>query len=84
MTAHSIPIRFTAFGSFFAIALSQSTIPDLALALLSYHLLEQGIHLRQGDRGGFLSTTHTTADIDQIQQAFITSIHSLKAAGFLD
>jgi glutamate-1-semialdehyde 2,1-aminomutase len=84
MTHHTIPIRFTAFGSFFAIALSQSTIPDLALSLLSYHLLDQGIHLRQGDRGGFLSTAHTEADIDRIQQAWISSIQTLKTEGFLD
>jgi glutamate-1-semialdehyde 2,1-aminomutase len=84
MSSQTIPIRFTAFGSFFAIALSQSTIPDLALSLLSYHLLDQGIHLRQGDRGGFLSTAHTEADIDRIQQAWISSIHTLKTEGFLD
>jgi glutamate-1-semialdehyde 2,1-aminomutase len=84
MTTHNIPIQFTAFGSFFAIALTQSTIPDLALSLLSYHLIDQGIHLRQGDRGGFLSTAHTEADCDRIQRAFLSSIHTLKAAGFLD
>jgi glutamate-1-semialdehyde aminotransferase len=84
MTHQTIPVRFTAFGSFFAIALSQSTIPDLALSLLSYHLLDRGIHLRQGDRGGFLSTAHTEADVDRIQQAWISSILTLKTEGFLD
>jgi glutamate-1-semialdehyde aminotransferase len=84
MAHHTIPIRFTAFGSFFAIALSQSTISDLGLALLSYHLLDQGIHLRQGDRGGFLSTAHSDMDCDRIQTAWLTSIHTLKTAGFLD
>ncbi len=84
LSHQKIPIRFTAFGSFFAIALSQSTIPDVTLSLLSYHLVEQSIHLRQGDRGGFLSTAHTEEDIVRIQHAFLTSLATLKREGFLD
>ncbi|MEL6762503.1 MAG: aminotransferase class III-fold pyridoxal phosphate-dependent enzyme [Cyanobacteria bacterium J06607_6] len=46
----AMPVKFTQFGSFFAIALTQSQIPPAALTLLSYHLLNQGIHLRAVER----------------------------------
>jgi glutamate-1-semialdehyde 2,1-aminomutase len=80
---HNWPIRFVSFGSFFAISLPQSQIPDRALALLSYQLLSRGIYLRQGDRGGFLSTAHTEQDIQQIQQAFESSFNALAQMGVL-
>jgi glutamate-1-semialdehyde 2,1-aminomutase len=76
-----IPIEFTSFGSFFTIANSRSQISEIAMSLLSYHLISRGIHLRQGDRGGFLSTAHTEAEIEQIFQAFQSSIAAL--ASFL-
>ncbi|NJN30673.1 MAG: aspartate aminotransferase family protein [Synechococcales cyanobacterium RM1_1_8] len=78
-TSADIPIQFTQFGSFFAIALTQSQIPPSSLSLISYHLLNQGIHLRGGDRGGFLSTAHTSEDIDRIFQAFQTSLTPLQS-----
>jgi glutamate-1-semialdehyde 2,1-aminomutase len=83
MQQHNWPIHFVNFGSFFAIALSQSQIPDRALALLSYQLLSRGIYLRQGDRGGFLSTAHTEKDIQQIHQAFESSLIALTRMGVL-
>ena len=79
----NIPVRFTQFGSFFAIALTQSQISPLATNLLSYHLLNRGIHLRGGDKGGFLSTAHSSEDIDAIAQAFQDSLLVLKAVGYL-
>ncbi|MEM8780706.1 MAG: aspartate aminotransferase family protein [Cyanobacteria bacterium P01_G01_bin.49] len=81
--SQGIPIRLTHFGSFFALSLSQSMIPPMALDLLSYYLLNRGIHLRQGDRGGFLSTAHTEDDITLIIRGFQDSIHDLKTGGFL-
>ena len=76
----AMPVKFTQFGSFFAIALTQSQIPPAALTLFSYHLLNQGIHLRGGDRGGFLSTAHTPDDIDAIYTAFCHALTALKEA----
>lgn len=82
MQSSQSPIQFTQFGSFFAIDLSASAVPELAIALLSYHLLWRGVHLRPGDRGGFLSTAHSDADLAFIQQAFRDSVNELQQAGF--
>jgi glutamate-1-semialdehyde aminotransferase len=79
----SVPIQFTHFGSFFAISQSQSRISPMTLTLLSYHLLNRGIHLRIGDRGGFLSTAHSPEDIQMIIQSLRDSIRELKSAGFI-
>ncbi|MFZ1024599.1 MAG: aspartate aminotransferase family protein [Limnoraphis robusta] len=83
MKSENIPVHFTHFGSFFAIAMSQSSISPLAINLLSYHLLTKGIHLRRGDKGGFLSTAHTDEDINTIFQTFKDSLVELKEAGIL-
>jgi glutamate-1-semialdehyde aminotransferase len=79
----ALPLRFTHFGSFFAIDQSRSNLPQMATDLLSFELLRRGIHLRQGDRGGFLSTAHTPTDVQQIRQAFQSSIQALKENDFL-
>ena len=79
-----IPVKFTCFGSFFAIALSQSQLSPMAINLLSYQLLDKGIHLRNGDKGGFLSTAHTEENINHIQTAFQDSLKALKQAEFID
>ncbi|MEM9275790.1 MAG: aspartate aminotransferase family protein [Cyanobacteria bacterium P01_F01_bin.143] len=78
-----IPIKFISFGSFFAIALSQSQLSTTAANLLSYQLLREGIHLRNGDRGGFLSTAHTSQDVYAIRDAFQNSLKTLKKAEFI-
>ncbi|MEM9809024.1 MAG: aminotransferase class III-fold pyridoxal phosphate-dependent enzyme, partial [Cyanobacteria bacterium P01_D01_bin.56] len=78
-----LPVRFTQFGSFFAIALSQSKISPLANNLLSYHLLNRGIHLRGGDKGGFLSIAHTPEDINKIYTAFCEGLTALNQANYL-
>ncbi|MEL4894892.1 aspartate aminotransferase family protein [Crocosphaera sp. Alani8] len=78
------PMRFVNFGSFFAMDLSQSVISPLALSLLSYYLIGRGVHLRQGDRGGFLSTAHNDDDINFIIQGFLDSIDDLQTGGFLE
>ncbi|HIK05167.1 MAG TPA: aspartate aminotransferase family protein [Trichormus sp. M33_DOE_039] len=84
MTQQNIAIKFTSFGSFFAIAASQSTLSPMAMNLLSYHLIDKGIHLRQGDKGGFLSTAHTDEDISLIKKALIESINELRNQGFIN
>ncbi|MEL6489616.1 MAG: aspartate aminotransferase family protein [Cyanobacteria bacterium J06634_6] len=82
-TNTDIPVQFTQFGSFFAVALTQSQLTPLATTLLSYHLLNQGIHLRSGDKGGFLSTAHTADDIEAIYQAFQDGLLTLKNTNYL-
>ncbi len=82
MQTDDIPMQFTHFGSFFAVDGSASRVTEVATALMSYHLLWRGVHLRQGDKGGFLSTAHSNADVDCIQQAFRDSANELREAGF--
>lgn len=82
MEKEEIPIRFTHFGSFFAVATSQSSASPMAMTLLSYHLLNRGIHLRLGDRGGFLSTAHSDEDVSYIIESFRDSAKQLQAGGF--
>jgi glutamate-1-semialdehyde aminotransferase len=77
------PIRFTHFGSFFSIALSKSKISPAAINRLSYDLLFNGIFLRGGDRGGFLTTSHSDQDIDQIVETWMEGIRRLAQSGFL-
>ena len=83
MAAAHLPVVFTHFGSFFAVAAGRSGVPPLALNLMSLLLLTAGIHLRGGDRGGFLSTAHGDADIDAIHDAFCQSFQSLADLGLL-
>ncbi len=84
MMSNQIPLEFTRFGSFFAIALSKSRVDSQALNLLSYHLLNRGVHLRGGDKGGFLSTAHGQDEIEKIFSAFTQSASELKEAGFFN
>lgn len=74
---HQLPVTFAHFGSFFAIDLSRSNMSPTALNALSFLLLNQGIHLRGGDKGGFLSTAHSDADIEHIYQAFSSALLTL-------
>ncbi|NTB56814.1 aminotransferase class III-fold pyridoxal phosphate-dependent enzyme [Agrobacterium tumefaciens] len=80
LAAAQLPVVFTQFGSFFSVAVNRSRIPPLALGLLSLELLTAGIHLRGGDKGGFLSTAHSDDDIAAIHDAILTGLQSL--AGF--
>lgn len=79
----NLPIRFVNFSSFFAIAASESRLSPDAQLLLSYHLLERGIHLRAGDKGGFLSTAHNEQDIQRILTAFKESLLELSTVGII-
>ena len=84
MTAkEGFPVRFTHFGSFFSMALSQSKIAPAAINRLSYDLLYNGIFLRGGDRGGFLTTSHSDQDIDTIVETWIRGLRRLAQAGHL-
>ncbi len=82
-----LPIEMVHFGSLFGSASSDNSAslensPSVGgLDLLYYHLLDRGIILR-GD-GGFLSTSHTEADIDYIVWAVKDSVEELRKGGFL-
>lgn len=83
LTARGAAVKFAHFGSFFAIAGSQSRMPPIASAVLSLLLLADGIHLRPGDHGGFLSTAHSDAEIAAIESAFLRAFDRLSAGGLL-
>lgn len=72
-----LPVSFMSFGSFFAIAAARSRISPQAVALLSFLLLTAGVHLRAGDRGGFLSTAHSDDDITFIHDAVLQGLTAL-------
>ncbi|MCF1496234.1 aminotransferase class III-fold pyridoxal phosphate-dependent enzyme [Agrobacterium vitis] len=83
MRVARLPVTFAAFGSFFGIARSQSAISQRAINLLSILLLTRGVHLRGGDRAGFLSTAHSDADIDHVFNAFAGGLDTLAALGLI-
>ncbi len=78
-----LAVEFVRFGSFFAVAASRSRLSPPAQLLLSYHLLLRGVFLRFGDKGGFLCTVHSDADLDHIAGAFDQSLLALREAGLL-
>jgi glutamate-1-semialdehyde aminotransferase len=78
-----IPVRFTHSGSFFAIAMTQSRIEQSAVNLLSYLLLCEGIFLRPGDKGGFITTAHSEQDTGSIAAAFELGLARLRHANQL-
>ncbi len=83
MSDRGLAVRFTHFGSFFAINASVSRMDPHAVPLLSLMLLAQGLHLRPGDRGGFLSTAHGPDDLAFIERAFADALLRLAAAGLI-
>ena len=89
--AEEIPIELVYFGSMFRFALVKDSaltvfIPNvfqpLELNLLFYHLILKGIYCVEL-RLFFLSTAHTSEDIDQIVKAVKDSVRELRAGGFL-
>lgn len=83
MDEQGLPVRFASFGSFFAIASSQSRMTPEATALLSLMLLTRGVHLRPGDRGGFLSTAHGATELETIHSHFTQCLAELADGGVL-
>ncbi|MEM8570014.1 MAG: aminotransferase class III-fold pyridoxal phosphate-dependent enzyme [Pseudomonadota bacterium] len=78
-----IPVKFTSFGSFFAVSGSESRMDPNASVLLSLMLLAQGVHMRPGDRGGFLSASHGQRERDFIEGSFTSALAEINAAGLL-
>ncbi|MBN00284.1 MAG: aspartate aminotransferase family protein [Planctomycetaceae bacterium] len=77
-SSFNLPVRYTHFGSFFSIAVSESGLTPEDYAWLSYFLIHHGIFMRGGDRGGFLSTEHSDADLAAILQVFANGLEYLQ------
>ncbi len=82
------PFKMICFSSLFSFVTSEnSTLSEdyasqnIVKLMFYYNLLDQGISLR-GD-GGFLSTAHTSKDINYIIQAVKNSIMELREGGLL-
>jgi amino acid adenylation domain-containing protein len=71
-----VPIRMVHFGSLFRFYYSSN------LDLLFYHLLEKGVYIWEG-RNCFLSTAHTSEDIEYVIRAVKDSVKELQGGGFL-
>ena len=80
-----LPLRMANFGSLFgsaSVELSEgNSAASVAMSLLKYHLLDQGVHLL--GISGYLSTAHTDEDINYIIQAVKNSVEKLRDGGFL-
>ena len=75
-----IPIRVAQFSSLFRFMFP----PDLEYAdMLYFHLLDRGIFTRGWQDNCFLSTAHSTEDIDRIIQAVKDSCLEIRRGGFL-
>ena len=83
LAAAGLPVAFTCFGSFFALDASRSRIAPQEVTLLSLMLLARGIHLRPGDRGGFLSTAHGEPEREAIRTAFFDLLAEMAGAGLI-
>ncbi len=72
------PLRIAHFSSLFYLDFP----PEQKYAsLLFYHLRENGVHIWEG-RPGFLSTAHTSEDIDYVVHAFQQSVRRMQEGGF--
>ena len=78
-----LPVQFAHFGSFFSVAQSRSRLEPLARLLLSYHLLQRGVHLRIGDAGGFLCTEHGAQHVEHIEQGLRDGLLALRQGTLL-
>ncbi len=85
LTIEGLPLQMANFGSLFGSASleisEENSAASLAMDLLKYHLLAQGVHLL--GVSGYLSTAHTDEDINYILQAVKDSVEQLKSGGFL-
>lgn len=76
-----VPLRLSNFGSLFRIGGSyQLTFQD-GMDLLFYHLIAKGIYIWEG-RNWFLSTEHTSEDIERIVSVVQESIEEMREGGF--
>lgn len=83
MVGDGIALRFTHFGSFFAVNASATRWHPQGATILSLMALAQGLHMRPGDKGGFLSTAHGAEDLEFIFQTLACSLRRIAAAGLI-
>ena len=82
--AHQVPLEACNFGSFFRIAQSGNLsfmYQPLELDIFFYHLIEKNIYLWEG-KTCFLSTAHTSSDIQKVINAVNDSVVEMKTVGF--
>jgi non-ribosomal peptide synthase protein (TIGR01720 family) len=79
-THDGVPIHVEHFGSFFRPTFSGST---RFAGLFQYYLRERGIHMNPPSPS-FLSTAHSTADIEAVVAAYTAAGREMVHAGFLD
>ena len=83
MNAHAesvgAPVRLTHFSSWFCFNFPH----DVPYASLFYaYMREKGIHIWEG-RAGFITTTHTEADLDRVMAAFKSTLEDMQEGEFL-
>lgn len=78
--AEAVPLRIRHFSSWFRIDFPQ----DLPYVnLLWFHMLVEGIYVRESAQKFFFSVTHTDADVQRLKQVIRSGVQALKAVGFV-
>lgn len=79
-----MPIELVQFASMFRFMSpgGNALFLPLEIELLHYHLVERGFYIWEG-RLCFLSTTHTSEDLQGLVRAVVASTGELRSAGFL-
>ena len=79
-----VPLNIVNFGSLMRFNVAGNftyLYQPLEMDLFCHHLIARGIYIWEG-RTLFLSTEHTTADLDAIRRAVRESVREMKAGGF--
>jgi natural product biosynthesis luciferase-like monooxygenase protein/amino acid adenylation domain-containing protein len=80
----NVPIEMVYFGSFFRFS-SQGNLSfiyqPLELDLFFYHLIYHGVYVWEG-RTCFLSTAHSSEDINKIKNVVCNAVQDMKSIGF--
>jgi natural product biosynthesis luciferase-like monooxygenase protein len=76
------PIQTVRFGSLFRLGGPLQLMATDALDLLYYHLIHNGVYVWEG-RNWFLSTAHTTEELDSLVDVMKRVVGELQDAGFL-
>ena len=76
-TDNNIPIEIVSFGSLFRFVFHGD------FEILFYHLINKGIYIWEG-RNCFISTAHTSEDIEKIINVVKDSVEEMREAGFFN
>lgn len=77
-----VPIEIVHFGSLFRLGGALQLVAPDSLDLLFYHLIHRGIYVWEG-RNWFLSTAHTTEELDSLVQVMKVCVDEMQQADFL-